>query len=506
MSLPEWIDPALDAEQMRAADQWAIETKGCDSLELMETAGRAVCEVVVGIAPEGPVRVVCGKGNNGGDGLVVARLLAGAGFEAEALLLWPVDELSDDAATNLGRLGDRWRQPGSGELAAELAGAALIVDAIFGTGFSGAPREPAKEAIEAINQAGVPIVACDIASGVDSSSGETEGVAVGATRTVSFHSRKLGQLIQPGKERTGELEAAEIGIPAGAPSTPTGGSIATRVLSQAPRRGASSTKFSSGNVICVGGSRGMTGAIAMTAAAAIRAGAGYAAVMAPRSVESILELKLTEVMTVGVAEDEAGRIAPAAAEAIGERCEGASMVAVGPGLGRGEGAGELVAELCERVAASLLLDADGMNALGTDLSPLATRSAPTVLTPHGGELARLLGVESDEVRASRLHLAERLARETGAIVVLKGDDTIVTDGERVAVNVISAPGLATAGTGDVLSGIIVALCARGMEPFAGACAGVVAHARAGRAAATGRGAESVIATDVIEQIPAGLSA
>ncbi|MGI8727632.1 MAG: NAD(P)H-hydrate epimerase, partial [Solirubrobacterales bacterium] len=453
MSLPDWIDPALDAEEMRSADEWAIEGQGRDSLELMETAGRAVADAVGEMAPEGPISVVCGKGNNGGDGLVVARLLAEAGFRAEALLLWPAGELSNDAASNLERLGDGWRQPDPEEVEGALSGAALIVDAIFGTGFSGAPRAPADAAIEAINDAGVPVVACDVASGVDASTGEAEGVVVEADRTVSFHARKLGQLIQPGKGHTGELVVAAIGIPDGAPVEPGAGSISTRVLARAPGRGASSNKFSSGNVVAVGGSRGMTGAIAMTAQAAIRAGAGYAAAIVPASIEPTLEVKLTEVMTVGVADDGEGRISPDALGTILERCEGASFVVVGPGLGRSDGASELIADICARVEAPLLVDADGLNALGTDLSVLRGRTEPTVLTPHGGELARLLGVEGDAVRAARLEKARGLAREAEAICVLKGDDTIVTDGERVGVNVLAAPALATAGTGDVLSGM-----------------------------------------------------
>ena len=243
----------------------------------------------------------------------------------------------------------------------------------------------------------------------------------------------------------------------------------------------------------------------MAAGAAIRAGAGYATVACPASLEPIIEVKLTEVMTIGL--DEAGGgIGAAAAATILERARRAACVVLGPGIGRAEHSARLVRELARRIEAPLLIDADGLNAVGTGLAKLAARSFPTVLTPHAGELGRLLGCTSEEVSAHRLACARRAADESGAVVVLKGDDTIVVSGDRVAVNGLDSPGLATAGTGDVLSGAIGALIARGMEPFEGACAAVIAHARAGLAAAESHGAESVIATDVIEALPEGLRA
>ena len=266
-----WLDPLYDADGMRAIDRWAIEEMGVPSLELMEAAGRAVAETVGELALDGPVRVVCGKGNNGGDGLVAARYLAEAGFEVEALLLWPADELSGDAAANLARCA---AEHVSSDLTPRLADSGAIVDAIFGTGFAGEPREPALGAIAAIDVCGAPVVACDVASGVDASSGEVAGAAVEADFTVSFHAAKVGHLVAPGKWHTGELRVAPIGIPAGAPREPVGGTIDPAVLELAPRRGPRSTKFSSGQVTNAGGSRGLTGAVQMSSRAAIRAGAG----------------------------------------------------------------------------------------------------------------------------------------------------------------------------------------------------------------------------------------
>ena len=499
--MESWLKSLYDAEGMRAVDRWAIEGRGVPSLELMEAAGRAMAEAVAELAPQGAVRVVCGKGNNGGDGFVAARLLRGMGFEVEVLLLWPGEELRGDAAVNFERCGGELLE---GDPAERLAGSGAIVDAIFGTGFEGAPREPAAAAIRAINACGAPVVACDIASGVDASSGEVAGEAVRADVTVSFHAAKLGQRIAPGKWQTGELRVVPIGIPAGAPGEPVAGEIDAAVLALAPRRGPQSTKFSSGQVAIAGGSRGLTGAVRMASLAAIRAGAGYATVAVPADLEVVFELAQPEVMSVGCPGGD-GCLVPASEKAVLRTFERAAAGVVGPGLGRDPGSFELARGVVGRIEAPLVIDADGLNAFAGRLGELAARSAPTILTPHAGELGRLLERDSSEVDARRLACAREAAKQADAIVVLKGEDTIVTDGSRTAVNAISAPALATAGSGDVLSGVTAALLARGLEPFAAACAAVVAHARAGREAAARVGAaESVIATDVIESVPLGM--
>ena len=253
-----------------------------------------------------------------------------------------------------------------------------------------------------------------------------------------------------------------------------------------------------------GGSRGLTGAVRMSSEAAIRAGAGYATVAVPADLEAVFELGQPEVMSVGCPGGD-GCLAPASLKAVLRVFERAAAGVLGPGMGRDPGSVELAREAAGAIEAPLVIDADGLNAFAGRLERIAAREAPTVLTPHAGELGRLLDRDSEEISAHRLASAREAARAAGAVVVLKGDDTIVTDGERVAVNALSAPALATAGTGDVLSGMTAALLARGLEPFAAACAAVVAHARAGRDAAQRVGAaESVIATDVIASIPAGM--
>lgn len=489
---------------MRAADAWAIEDVGVPSLQLMEAAGHAVAEATERVAGEGPIRVVCGKGNNGGDGLVAARRLAESGHPVEVLLLWPAGDLSPDASANLERYDGSVREL-EGDPAAALEGSGAVIDAIFGTGFAGAPRAPVDAVIEAMNDCGAPIVAADIASGVDASTGEVAGAAVEATVTVSFHAAKLGHRIAPGKAHCGELVVAPIGIPDAAPVDTPGGEITARVLELPPRRGARSTKFTSGQVVIVGGSRGLTGAVCLAASGAVRAGAGYATVAVPAELEHVFEIKLTEVMSRGCPSAD-GALAPEAVDAILAATERAAAVVLGPGLGRRESAPGIVSELARRIEAPLLVDADGLTALAGNLDALAGRSRPTVLTPHAGELGRLLGIDSSEVGAHRLERAREAAGRAGAVVVLKGDDTIVAEpGGRVAVNALSAPALATAGTGDVLGGAIAALMARGLGPIEAACAGVYAHARAGRIAAERIGnPESVIATDVVDALPRAL--
>jgi NAD(P)H-hydrate epimerase len=480
-----WLSPLFDADGIRAVDRWAIEEQGIAEADLMEAAGTALAEAVAGLAPKGPVRIICGKGNNGGDGLVAARHLLGLGFEVEVV------ELEKGVPDEL----DAW-----------LEDSGAVVDAIFGTGFKGEPREPAAKAIEAINRCDAPVIACDIASGVDASSGEIEGVAVEADLTVSFHAVKIGHRVAPGKWHSGELRVAPIGIPDGAPSVPAAGTIAPGVLSLLPARGPRSTKFSSGQVVIAGGSRGLTGAVQMSSLAAIRAGAGYATVAVPADLEAIFEGAQPEVMSVGCPGGD-GCLAPASLKAILRTFERAAAGVIGPGIGRDPGAVELAREAAPAIEAPLVIDADGLNAFAGEIGLIGRRGAATVLTPHAGELGRLLDRSSEQISAARLSAAREAAVAAAAVVVLKGDDTIVTDGERVAVNAVSAPALATAGTGDVLSGITAAMLARGLDPFAAACAAVLAHARAGREAARRLGAaESVIASDVIAAIPAGMRA
>ena len=493
-TLPDWLDPLPVAEEMRATDRWAIEERGVPSLDLMERAGAGLADLVTEVAPSGPVLVVCGGGNNGGDGYVAARLLAEAGRDVTLATVTDPDGLQGDAKANR----DRWRDPVVDFAPALLDGAAVAVDAILGTGFTGAVREPARSAIVALSGSAVPVVAADVPSGVDASTGAVEDVAVRAAATATFHQPKPGLCIQPGKEHAGRVRRVEIGIPSGVPVEPSIGALTSRVVEVVPGRDAASTKFSSGHVLVAGGSTGLTGAPCLAAEAAMRAGAGYVTCCVPASLNAIFEVRLLEVMTIPLP-DEDGTFAPDGADRVVEQAErrGGALV-LGPGLSRDDGAVAFTRALASRAEVPLVLDADGLNAHAERLESLAARAAPTVLTPHAGELRRLLG---GDVEHRRLAAAREAAARADAIVVLKGDDTIVAEpGGRVAVSPGGAPALATAGTGDVLSGVVAAMLAKGLDPFTAACAGVQLHLDAGRAAATERHADSVIARDVVEAL------
>jgi NAD(P)H-hydrate epimerase len=495
----DWFEALPDAEEQRATDTWAIEECGIPGIDLMERAGAGLAEVVEARAPEGRVVVVCGKGNNGGDGLVVGRLLRDRGRDVDVMLLAAADELRGDARTNYERL------PGAPPLpfdAGRLDGARAIVDAILGTGFAGEPRQPAAGAIEAINgAAGAVVVACDVPSGVDASTGEVSGPAVQADATGTFHAGKPGLWIAPGKTHAGDISVIDIGIPLGAPVDPTIGLIGARVLDAIPRRGRESTKFAAGSVLVCGGSRGLTGAPSLASEAAMRAGAGYVTAFVPASLNVVFEIRLLEVMTVPLPDRE-GSFEAQGAQAVRDRLSRAGALVLGPGIGREAGAVELVRDLARTADIPLLLDADGLNAHAGHLEALAGRPAATVLTPHAGELGRLLERDSSEIEAHRLASVRAAASRSQAIVVLKGDDTIVAEPSgRAAVNRGATSALATAGTGDVLSGVIGAYLSKHVDPFEAACAGVLVHARAGRRAAHTIGPEGVIARDVIEALP-----
>jgi hydroxyethylthiazole kinase-like uncharacterized protein yjeF len=502
MSLPDWLDPLYEADEMRAADAWAIEERGVPSLDLMERAGTGLARAVAEVAREGPVRIVIGKGNNGGDGLVAARLLREEGRSVDVLSVAPVEDLQGDPAANLERL------PGDPPAAFEpdaLDGSGAVVDALLGTGFEGSPREPVAGAIDGINAQDSAVVACDVPSGVNASTGEVEGEAVRAETTATFHGSKIGLHVAPGAHHAGHVRVVEIGIPRGAPAPGRAGLIADRVLDLVPPRPRDGSKFSSGTVVVAGGARGLTGAPCLAALGAMRTGAGYVQVAVPASTEPVFELRLLEAMTRGLPEDDGAHVAQGVQE-VAELAERAGAVILGPGIGRSDGAFEFAREVARTVEAPLLIDADGLNAHAGALESLAGRAGPTVLTPHAGELGRLLEVESAEVEAHRLASVREAAERSGAVVVLKGDDTLVArPGGPVAVSPGATPALATAGTGDVLSGMIGALLAKRLDALEAAAAGVLAHARAGRVAAERHGVEHVIASDVIEAVPEAMT-
>jgi ADP-dependent NAD(P)H-hydrate dehydratase / NAD(P)H-hydrate epimerase len=486
-------EPLYTAEEMRAAEA----AYGGPTLELMERTGIVTAETIIARYPDAKsASVWCGTGSNGGDGFVVARKLREAGKDVEVVLIGDEQKVSGDARENL----ERARAVGIPFV--EQAETDLVVDAIFGTGFRGKPRSAAAAAIEEINGSAAPVVAIDVPSGVDASTGEVVRPAVRADLTVTFHGRKVGLVVAPGRFHAGEVELADIGLSA----TKTRHRRATpELLSLVPRRRPEDNKYTAGSVVVVGGSTGKTGAACLAAEASLRSGAGICTACVPASLSAIFEQRLLEVMT-RACPDEEGVMTLDAADAVIEAAERATAVALGPGLGRTDGTRALVAYLLDRLDKPIVLDADGLWALAGHLDWVFARDAPTVLTPHEGELAVLLGRKSAWVRSRRLHAAQAGADDVGAVVLLKGADTIVAaPGRGVVVSDLGSPGLATAGSGDVLTGVVAACLSKGMDGRIGAAAAAATQGIAAGIAAERHGGAGLLAGDVVEALSLALS-
>jgi ADP-dependent NAD(P)H-hydrate dehydratase / NAD(P)H-hydrate epimerase len=488
-----WTEPLYTAAEMRAAE----EAYDGPMLELMERAGTAAAEAVLRRYPDArTLSVWCGTGSNGGDGFVVARKLHEAGRAVEIVLAGEEEKVSGDAAENLARarkLDLPFAERACGEVA---------VDAMFGTGFSGKPRDRAARRIEELNALEVPVVAVDVPSGVDASTGEAAGPAVEADATVTFHGWKVGLAVAPGRFHAGEVEVADIGLGQGRTRHAR---VTKEILDLVPRRGPEDNKYTAGSVVVVGGSAGKTGAPCLSAEAALRAGAGIVTVCAPASLNLVFEQRLLEVMT-RPCPDEEGVMTMDAADEILDAAHKAAVVAIGPGLGRTDNVRALVAYLLDRLEMPIVLDADGLWAVAGHLDWVFSRDAPTVLTPHAGELARLLARDSKWVSARRLNAVQAGADDVGAVVLLKGADTLVAaPGKGVLVCDLGNPGLATAGTGDVLTGIVAAFLSKRMEGRMAAAAAPAAGGEAAGLASQKVGTAGMIASDVISALSPVLS-
>jgi NAD(P)H-hydrate epimerase len=499
------VRPILTPEQSAELDRRSAE-RGVTVDSLMEAAGRAVARVAAAGGAYGRRAVaVCGKGNNGGDGLVAVRHLRRWGMGATAVLLAEPEAYRGAAAVNLERARSAGvRIVGPGELGRELDRADVAVDAVVGTGFRGVPEGRVRDAIEAVNEVPYLVVAVDIASGVDGASGAVAGPAVDADVTVTFGTLKPGHVLYPGAGYAGEVEVADIGFPEDLITSDVLQVEAVDVILGLPNRPPDSHKRSTGVVLVVGGSRDMTGAVRLMAGAALRAGAGLVQAAVPEGILPVVQTGLVEATFVPLPETRTGAVASAAIDVVKERLSGVDAVAVGPGLGREE---ETLAFVRALVAASpvpAVVDADGLTAFAGRLEDLGD-AADLVLTPHSGEFSRLRGIPVDEVNADRIGNVRALAQEIGGTVLLKGNPTVVgIPGGEVHVNSTGGPSLATGGTGDVLTGIVAAMLARGVPPDEAATAGAFVHGRAGDLAGAmlGNGATSL---DVQAHVPAAIN-
>lgn len=500
------IWPLVGAETMRALDRHTIETLGVPSELLMESAGRAAAEIVLEELPaEGEVLVVCGMGNNGGDGFVVARHLHLLGVPVRLALLGEPRRLRQDAAANARRArshgleigSPRWRAPRRG----------VIVDAIFGTGLSRPiDKAPAASVRRIVASRGpdVRVVSLDVPSGICSQTGQTLGAAVRADATVSFGLPKLGLALEPGRDHAGRVVVARIGIADEAPGVRPDARVWTRGAAgeRMPARPADGHKGSFGHALVVAGSEGKTGAAALAADAAARVGAGLVTVACPAGVNEILEVKCTEAMTAPLP-DTAGRALAAGAEdAVVALAEERSAVGMGPGLGRSAETAKLVRGVAARVRVPLVLDADALHAFAASPELLRERTGETLLTPHPGEAASLLGGSARELNRDRPGAARRLAERSGAVVLLKGAASVIAapDGALV-VNPSGGPALGSGGTGDVLLGMTAGLLAQGLAVFDAAALAAFWHGFAADRIAERTGPSGLLAGDLSRELP-----
>lgn len=496
---------AYRAQQLRDAES-AAEAKGVALADLMERAGRAVASCVRSSAPGGRIAVVTGKGNNAGDGWVAARLLREAGRDVFVVTCAAPDALSPLAAAAAERAaaaGVHRVSPASpADFPDAVSGAAVVVDAVFGIGLTEAPSQPFAAAIDAINGCGAFVVSADVPSGVDSDSGRVPGSAVRANLTVSFTGLKPGLLLYPGAERCGSVSVADVGVPEDClPSDDVlevwDGADYRRVLPVAPR---DAHKNDRGRVLVVAGSRAYTGAAALAALGAQRMGAGYVTVAVPESIAATMQVKLTSAVVVGLPENPGGTLASKTLDAVADLSRDHDALVVGPGLTVASGTVLLVRKLVRDLPLPLVLDADGLNALVDATELLTAREYPTVLTPHPGELARLLGTDSAAVQSDRVSSAMRLAGDSRACV-LKGARTVVAGAGRRVVTLPGNPGMASAGAGDVLAGMTATLLAQGVGPFAAGALAAQLHALAGDAAADELTETCMIAEDIATHLP-----
>ena len=510
----------VTASQMRTLDHRTITEAQVPSPVLMERAGAGAANFIQ--HRFGPLRgksitILCGKGNNGGDGLVVARLLRQLQARVTVFLLAPATDLSRNAIV----MYRRWLRAGGKSSTREfrsseqakpiLVSSDLIVDALLGTGLSATVTGAYREAIQLMNQAGRPIIAIDMPSGIHADNGTILGQAVRATATVTFGLPKLGLYVGPGIDHAGTIHVVDIGIP-----TAYTDALDTRIIlvtseqvaNALPPRRASSHKGTYGHAGILAGSVGKTGAAALAARAALRMGTGLVTVAIPSSVNDILEAKLLEAMTMPLPETKARTLARSGFDRVLAFMQARTAIAIGPGLSTHPETVELIQSLMKHLDRPTVLDADALNALASRASLLTECKTPPILTPHPGEMARLeVEATSQSVNADRIGTAKRFARERGVFLVLKGARTVIARSDGLlAICPTGNPGMATAGTGDVLTGMIVGLLAQGVQSWEAACAATYLHGAAGDLAAQQLGQASMLAGDLIAHIPYALQA
>jgi ADP-dependent NAD(P)H-hydrate dehydratase / NAD(P)H-hydrate epimerase len=507
------VRPVFTAEEMRCLDARAIRELGIPGAALMENAGRGAADAVLAwlATVKRPLRasrvaIVCGKGGNGGDGFVVARQLKRRGVRCDVLLAAPADEVRGEAAGKLRELRKAGVRPVpiTDASRAALARADLVVDALLGTGARAAPEGPVTQAIDAINAAGRPVLALDVPSGLPADGGAPSGAVVRAEATVTFAGLKRGLVLSPGRELAGRVSVVDIGVP----RAEVGRGITTFEIESAdvarhfPRRARATHKGTYGHLLVVAGSLGKTGAAALAASGALRGGVGLLTVATAASPQPVLAGLVLEAMTAPLEEGTAGYLGQRAWPALVELVHGRDAVALGPGLGLDAEVQDVVRRLVLEARVPMVVDADALTALTGHLDLLDKAAAPRCLTPHPGEMARLVGTSVADVQRDRIAVARDFATAHRVCLVLKGAVSVIAapDGT-VLLNPTGNAGMASGGTGDVLTGITGAFLARGLAPGDALASAVYLHGLAGDVAAERVGEESLIARDVIAALP-----
>jgi NAD(P)H-hydrate epimerase len=509
----------LTPARMREVDEHCIRALRIPGLVLMENAGRGIADCIEdewGSVEGKRIVVVAGKGNNGGDGFVAARQLVSRGAHVHVSLVGKPVEVKGDARINMTayfQIVKVSRADGTASFSAGISANSakrgipnIIVDALFGTGFAGVPAGNFKRAIEWMNSTKAKIISADIPSGINGESGVAAGVAVKADVTATMGYLKTGFFANDALECCGRIRVVELGAPKIAPSHTNGDNFLVEVRdvrAALPLRKPNSNKYTFDRVLILAGSRGFTGAAAMTSQAAMKAGAGTVVLVTPRSVYPILARKLTEVMVTPLPETPHGTLSLSAYEELLPLLKKAGLLILGPGLSQNRETQELLYKILKIYRGKLLLDADALNAVAAHPASFRLRvSKETILTPHVGEFSRLTGKTSKAIELNRFESARIFARKSNCTVVLKGAHTLTagTDGV-VHINSTGNPAMATAGSGDVLTGILAGLWSQGMTASSAAWASVFLHGRASDLASRRSGARSLVATEIISHLP-----
>ncbi len=503
----------VTAQQMAAMDKYTIGQVGIPGVVLMENAGRGTAQValsMLGDPRQKLVQIFCGSGNNGGDGYVVARHLINHGARVETFILSQREKIKGDAFTNLTILEKMGHVPVYLDRVPERPAVLpdLMIDAILGTGVTGALQGLYAQIVEYMNSLAAPILAVDLPTGVNADTGAFDGPAIKAARTATMAFLKRGLLFSPGREHAGQIEIVDIGMPSSVSAAHSPNVFYLEkedVVSWLPKRSPAAHKNQCGTVAVIAGSRGFTGAAVLAAEATLRTGAGLVYLCIPSSLNAIFEAKSTEVITWPFDDADMGYLHSDNSSEILSRIQAQKVVTLGPGLGQHNKTVELVHHLLQKLDKPLVLDADGLNACASNPELIRSYPSELVMTPHPGELSRLIGKSPKEITADPIEVARGISQAWKKVVVLKGGPTVVAlpDG-RVFINSTGNAGMATGGSGDVLTGVIAGLLAQGLSAEQAASAGVYIHGLAGDLACASRGEMGMIAGDILHEVPQAL--